>query len=98
MYYNLWNIRKATSHYFLDCSSDQGTFIKVKWQLSFKCPSSYSTLKTSTASRIQTPTGGSALALLRGEVRLSATDENAGLLRGGLTPFPRNVERNVAEV
>jgi hypothetical protein len=55
-------------------------------------------LKTSTASRIQTPTGGSALALLRGEVRLSATDENAGLLRGGLTPFPRNVERNVAEV
>jgi hypothetical protein len=26
MYYNLWNIRKATSHYFLYRSSGQGTF------------------------------------------------------------------------
>jgi hypothetical protein len=28
MYYNLWNIRKATSHYFSGCSLDQGTFRK----------------------------------------------------------------------
>jgi hypothetical protein len=27
MYHNLWNIRKATSHYFLDCSSYLGTFV-----------------------------------------------------------------------
>jgi hypothetical protein len=26
MYYNLWNIRKARSHYFSHCSSNQGTF------------------------------------------------------------------------
>jgi hypothetical protein len=29
MHYNLWNIRKATSHYFSDSSSDQGTFKKA---------------------------------------------------------------------
>ena len=58
MYSNSRNVCKATSQYFLDCSSGQGTIIKAKWQLSSKCPSSYSTLKTSTASRIQTPTGG----------------------------------------
>jgi hypothetical protein len=58
MYYNSWNICKATSHCFLDCSSDQGTIIKAKWQLSSKCPSSYSILKTSIASRIRTTTGG----------------------------------------
>jgi len=57
MYYNSWNIRKATSHCFLDCSSDQGTIMKAKWQLSSKCPSSYSTLKTSIASQILTTTG-----------------------------------------
>jgi len=57
MYYNLWNIRKLTSHYFSDCSLDQGTFKKAKWQLGSKCSSSYSTLKASIASRIQTPTG-----------------------------------------
>jgi hypothetical protein len=57
MYYNLWNIRKATSHYFSDCSSDQGTFKKAKWQLGSKCPSSYSTLKASIASQILTTTG-----------------------------------------
>jgi hypothetical protein len=56
--YNSWNICKATSHCFLDCSLDQGTIIKAKWQLSSKCPSSYSTLKTSIASRIRTTTGG----------------------------------------
>jgi len=58
MYDNSWNICKATSHCFLDCSSDQGTIIKAKWQLSSKCPSSYSTLNTSIASRIRTTTGG----------------------------------------
>jgi hypothetical protein len=58
MYYKSWNICKATSHCFLDCSSDQRTIIKAKWQLSSKCPSSYSTLKTSIASRIRTTTGG----------------------------------------
>jgi hypothetical protein len=58
MYYNSWNICKATSHCFLDCSSDQGTIIKAKWQLSSKCPSSYSILKTSIASRIRATTGG----------------------------------------
>jgi hypothetical protein len=57
MYCNLWNIRKVTSHYFSDCSSDQGTFKKAKWQLCSKCPSSYSTLKTSIASRILTSAG-----------------------------------------
>ena len=57
MYYNLWNIRKATSHYFSDCSSDQGTYKKAKWQLGSKCPSSYSTLKASIASQILTTTG-----------------------------------------
>jgi len=57
MYYNSWNIRKATSHCFLDCSSDQGTIIKAKWPLSSKCPSSYSTLNTSIASRILIITG-----------------------------------------
>jgi hypothetical protein len=46
MYYNFWNIGKAASHYSPDCSSDQGTFKKAKWQLGFKCPSSRSTLKT----------------------------------------------------
>jgi hypothetical protein len=45
MYYNLWNIRKATSHYSSDCFSDQGTFKEAKWHLASKCPSSYSTLK-----------------------------------------------------
>jgi hypothetical protein len=60
MYYNSWNIRKATSHCFLDCSWDHGTIIKAKWQLSSECPSSYSTLKTSIASRILTTTGGCA--------------------------------------
>jgi hypothetical protein len=59
MYYNLWNIRKTMSHYFMDCSSDQGTFKKAKWQLGFKCPSSCSTLKASVASKILTTTGGS---------------------------------------
>ena len=48
---------KATSHYFSDCSSDQGTFKKAKWQLDSKCPSSHSTLKRSFASRILTTTG-----------------------------------------
>jgi hypothetical protein len=57
MYYNSWNICKATSHCFLDYSSDQGTIIKAKWQLSSICPSSYSTLQTSIASRIRTTTG-----------------------------------------
>jgi hypothetical protein len=57
MYYNSWNIRKGTSHCFLDCYSDQGTIIKAKWHLGSKCPSSYSTLKPSIASRILTPTG-----------------------------------------
>ena len=57
MYYKLWNIRKLTSHYFSDCSLNHGTFKKAKWQLGSKCSSSYSTLKTSIALRIQTPTG-----------------------------------------
>jgi hypothetical protein len=57
MYYNLWNIRKATSGYSLYCSSDQGTFKKAKWKLGSRCPSSHSTLKTSIASRILTTTG-----------------------------------------
>jgi hypothetical protein len=48
-------------HYFSDCSLDQGIFKKVKWQLGSKCPSRYSTLKTSIASRILTPTGGRVL-------------------------------------
>jgi len=30
MYYNLWNIRKVTSHSFSDCSSDQGTLKAVR--------------------------------------------------------------------
>jgi hypothetical protein len=47
----------ALDHYFSDCSSDQGTLQKAKWQLGSKCPSSYSTLKPSIASRILTPTG-----------------------------------------
>jgi len=59
VYCNLWNTRKVTSHSFSDCSSDQGTFKKAKWQLGPNCPSSYSTLKTSIASRILTPTGAS---------------------------------------
>ncbi len=57
MYYNLWNIRKARSHYFSDCSPGQGTFDEGRWQLAFKCPSSYSTLKASIASQILTTTG-----------------------------------------
>jgi len=57
MYYNSWNTCKATSHCFLDCSSDQGTVIRAKWQLRSKCPSSYSILKTSIASRIRSTTG-----------------------------------------
>jgi hypothetical protein len=59
MYCNFWNIRKVRDHYFIDYSLDQGIFNKAKWQLSFKCSSSHSTLKTSIASRILTPTGGS---------------------------------------
>jgi hypothetical protein len=43
MYCNLWNIRNLTSHYVLDCSLNQGTFIKAKWHLGSKCSSSYST-------------------------------------------------------
>ena len=58
MYCNLWNICKVTSHYFSVCSSDQGTFKNAKWQLGPKCPSDNSTLKTSIAPRILTPTGG----------------------------------------
>jgi hypothetical protein len=57
MYYNSRTIRKATSHYFLDCSSGQGTIIKAKWPLSSQCPSSHSTLKTSIALRIPTTAG-----------------------------------------
>ena len=29
MYYNLWNIHNLTSHYFSDCSLDQGIFKKA---------------------------------------------------------------------
>ena len=65
MYCNLWNIRNLTSHYVLDCSLNQGTFIKAKWHLGSNCSSSYSTLKTSIASRIQTPTGVSNVRLCR---------------------------------
>ena len=57
MYNNLWNIGKAMSHYFSDCSSDQGTSKKAKWHLGSECPLSYSTLKASTVSRILTTTG-----------------------------------------
>jgi len=57
IYYKLWNIRKITSHDFLHCSIDQGTFKKARWQLSSKCPSSYSTLEPSIASPILTTTG-----------------------------------------
>jgi hypothetical protein len=32
IYYNLKNIRKVTSHYFLDYSLGQGTFNKGRWQ------------------------------------------------------------------
>ena len=71
IYYNLQNIRNLTSHYFSDCSLDQGTFKKVKWQLGSKCSSSYSTLKISTASRIRTPTGDPKL-------KVSATALNHG--------------------
>jgi hypothetical protein len=60
--FNVWNIRKVTSHYFSDCFPDQGTFKKANWQLGSKCSSSYSTLKTSIASRILTPTGGVCIA------------------------------------
>jgi len=35
-----------------DCSLDQGTLKKAKWQLFSKCRSSYSKLKTSIALRI----------------------------------------------
>jgi len=45
-----------TSHCFSDYSLDQGIFKRVKW-LGLKCPSSYSTLETSIASRILTHTG-----------------------------------------
>jgi len=72
MYCNLWNIHKVTSHYFSDCSLDQGTFKKQTGsyplnvprvmvhgsQLASECPSNYSTLQTSSASRNLTPTGG----------------------------------------
>jgi hypothetical protein len=54
MYYNSWNICKSTSHCFLDCSSDHGTIIKAKGQLSSKCSMSYSTLKPSIAFQTQT--------------------------------------------
>jgi len=47
----------VTSHYFSDCSSDQGTFKKAKRQSGSKCSSDNSTLKTSFVSRILTPTG-----------------------------------------
>ena len=57
MYCNLWNIYKVTSHYFSDCSLDQGTFKNTKWQSGSKCPSSHSTLKTIIASWILIPTG-----------------------------------------
>ncbi len=57
MYCKLWNIPNVTSHYFLDCSLDQGKLKKVKWQLGSKCRSSHSILKTSIASRSLTPTG-----------------------------------------
>jgi hypothetical protein len=53
-YYNLWNIRKATSHYFSNFPSDQGTFKRVKRQLGFKCSSSYGTLKGSIKPQILT--------------------------------------------
>jgi len=57
MYYNLWNIHEVRGHYCSGFALDQGIFKKAKWQLGSKCPSSYSTLKTSIASRILTPTG-----------------------------------------
>lgn len=47
------------SDYFSDCSSDHGTFKKVKRHLGSKCPSSYCTLKASIASQVLTSTGGS---------------------------------------
>jgi hypothetical protein len=58
IYHNLWNNHKAPSHYFLNCSSDPGTFKKVKWQLGSKSPSNHGTLKPSIASRILTTAGG----------------------------------------
>ena len=39
MYCNLWNICKVMSNCFLNCSSNQGTFKKAKWQLDSICPS-----------------------------------------------------------
>ena len=57
MYYNLWNIPKATSHYFSIYFSDQETFKKGSWQLGSECPSSYGTLKASIALQILTNTG-----------------------------------------
>jgi hypothetical protein len=57
MYCNLWNIREVRDHYFSDYSLDQGIFKKSKGQLDSKCPSSYSILKTSIASRIRSTTG-----------------------------------------
>jgi hypothetical protein len=58
MYYNLWNIRKVTSHSFSDCSSDQGTLKAAKWQLGSECPTSYGILKAGIASQILTTTDG----------------------------------------
>ena len=64
MYYNLWNIGKATSHYFSDCPSDQGTFKKAKWQLGSKCSSSYTTLNASIAFQILIITGDLVMVVL----------------------------------
>ena len=49
------------SNYFSDCSSDQRTIKKAKWQLGSKCPSSYGTLKASITSQILITTGGGVL-------------------------------------
>jgi len=73
MYYNLWNVGTATSHYFSDCSSNQGTFEIASWLLGSKCPSNYSILKASLTLQILTTTGGCvSIILKRGIMNMKA--------------------------
>ncbi|KAE9375377.1 hypothetical protein N431DRAFT_199695 [Stipitochalara longipes BDJ] len=50
-YHNLMNIQKKEENCGLKCSLNRGTFTGSKWLSDFKSPSSYGTLKMSSAPR-----------------------------------------------
>ncbi|PMD24216.1 hypothetical protein NA56DRAFT_686977 [Hyaloscypha hepaticicola] len=96
MYYNLWNIGKATGHYFSDCPSDQGTFKKAKWQLGSKCSSSYTTLNASIAFQILIITGDLVMVVL-GQITSEGDQANTAVSLLSSCPHLKRPEITVSK-